>query len=197
MPSSNDNSSRTLKRNANTRAVNMKGTKSRRQVYRDQVQYYTEANYVSQCYRAVWDKANRKHIKGSINIHSLDTSFPSAKKKKCHANRLMKVAIFWDTAPCNPYMSRRFGGTYHFQFQGPKSACSTWLGLSADRGMRPSETSVHIRTTRRYIPEDGNIHNYRCENLKSYINRLMFVACMYRVIIKEMMVYDMLFLRSS
>jgi hypothetical protein len=29
-----------------------------------------------------------------------------------------------------------------------------------------SETSVHIWTTRRYIPEDGNIHNYRSENLK-------------------------------
>jgi hypothetical protein len=25
-----------------------------------------------------------------------------------------------------------------------------------------------IGTTRRYIPEDGNFHNYRCENLKSY-----------------------------
>jgi hypothetical protein len=32
-----------------------------------------------------------------------------------------------------------------------------------------SETSVHVRTTRRYIPEDGDFHNYRCENLKSYI----------------------------
>jgi hypothetical protein len=32
-----------------------------------------------------------------------------------------------------------------------------------------SETSVHIRTTRRYIPEDGNIRNYRWENLKSCI----------------------------
>jgi hypothetical protein len=32
-----------------------------------------------------------------------------------------------------------------------------------------SETSVHIRTTRRDIPEDGNIHNYSCKNLKSYI----------------------------
>jgi hypothetical protein len=31
-----------------------------------------------------------------------------------------------------------------------------------------SETSVHRRTTRSYIPEDGNIHNYRYENLKSY-----------------------------
>jgi hypothetical protein len=51
----------------------------------------------------------------------------------------MNVTIFWDIAPCSPYMKR----------------------LS-------SETSVHIRTTRHYIPDDGNIHNYRCENLKSY-----------------------------
>jgi hypothetical protein len=27
------------------------------------------------------------------------------------------------------------------------------------------ETSVHIRTTRRYIQQEGNIYNYRCENL--------------------------------
>jgi hypothetical protein len=32
-----------------------------------------------------------------------------------------------------------------------------------------SETSVHIRTSRRYVPEDDNIHNYRYENLTSYI----------------------------
>jgi hypothetical protein len=32
-----------------------------------------------------------------------------------------------------------------------------------------SETLVHIRTTWRFIPEDCNIHNYRCENLKSYV----------------------------
>jgi hypothetical protein len=28
--------------------------------------------------------------------------------------------------------------------------------------IRSSETYVYIRTTRRYIQEDGNIHNYRC-----------------------------------
>jgi hypothetical protein len=33
--------------------------------------------------------------------------------------------------------------------------------------IRSSETSVHIRTTRCYIPEDGDIRNYRRENLKS------------------------------
>jgi hypothetical protein len=31
------------------------------------------------------------------------------------------------------------------------------------------ETSIHFQpTTRRYIPEDGTLHNHRCENLKSY-----------------------------
>jgi hypothetical protein len=29
--------------------------------------------------------------------------------------------------------------------------------------IRSSETWVHIRTRRRYIPEDGNINNYCCE----------------------------------
>jgi hypothetical protein len=33
-----------------------------------------------------------------------------------------------------------------------------------------SKTSVESqRTTRRYIPEDGTLHNHGCENLKSYI----------------------------
>jgi hypothetical protein len=34
--------------------------------------------------------------------------------------------------------------------------------------VRSSETCVRIRTTRRYISQDGNIHNYRYENLISY-----------------------------
>jgi hypothetical protein len=52
----------------------------------------------------------------------------------------LKIAVFWDIAAGSPYMNRR-----------------------------SSETSVHIRTTRRYIPEDGNFYNYRSENLKSCI----------------------------
>jgi hypothetical protein len=33
-----------------------------------------------------------------------------------------------------------------------------------------SETSVETqRTTRRHIPEDDNLQNHRCKNLKSYI----------------------------
>jgi hypothetical protein len=30
------------------------------------------------------------------------------------------------------------------------------------------QNSACIRTTRRYIPEGGNIHNYRCGNLESF-----------------------------
>jgi hypothetical protein len=40
---------------------------------------------------------------------------------------------------------------------------------SPPSGGKASETSILIRTKQRHIPEDGNIHNYRCENLKSYI----------------------------
>jgi hypothetical protein len=36
------------------------------------------------------------------------------------------------------------------------------------QAIRSSETSVHIRFIRRHIPEDGNLHSYRRENLKSY-----------------------------
>jgi hypothetical protein len=28
------------------------------------------------------------------------------------------VAIFWNLAPCSPYVNRRFGGTYHLHLQG-------------------------------------------------------------------------------
>jgi hypothetical protein len=38
--------------------------------------------------------------------------------------------------------------------------------------IRSSETSVYIRATWCSLPEDGNIHNYRCENLKSCIEML-------------------------
>jgi hypothetical protein len=34
--------------------------------------------------------------------------------------------------------------------------------------IRSSETSLHIHTTRRYIPEGGYFLNCRCENCKSY-----------------------------
>jgi hypothetical protein len=32
----------------------------------------------------------------------------------------MKIAVFWDVAPCRSCLSRRFGGTYHLHLQGRK-----------------------------------------------------------------------------
>jgi hypothetical protein len=51
--------------------------------------------------------------------------------------------------------------------------CSRWFlarGFSTLKmeAIRSSETSVHIRSTRPQIPEDGILRSYRHENLKSY-----------------------------
>jgi hypothetical protein len=46
---------------------------------------------------------------------------------------------------------------------------SAYLSTLKMNAICSSETSVGTqRTTRRYIPEDGTLHNHRCENLKSY-----------------------------
>jgi hypothetical protein len=61
-------------------------------------------------------------------------------------------------------VNRRFEGTYQLHLQSRTLAeheTSMYQVVCY-------ETSVHIRTTRRYISENGSIHNYRCENLKFY-----------------------------
>jgi hypothetical protein len=63
-------------------------------------------------------------------------------KREWLSAKEQSVAILWDIAPCSLYVNQR-----------------------------SSETSVHIRTTRCYNPEDVNIHNCHCENLKSYIQK--------------------------
>jgi hypothetical protein len=40
--------------------------------------------------------------------------------------------------------------------------------------IRSSETSIHTRSTRRHIPEDGILHSHGRENLKSYISNIKF-----------------------
>jgi hypothetical protein len=81
----------------------------------------------------------------------------------------MKFAIFWDIAPCCPYMIRRIGGKYRLHLQSRKSAeqqtsvragsrvfriflmLVSWFPALKMDAIRSSETSAHIRTTRRYI----------------------------------------------
>jgi hypothetical protein len=54
-------------------------------------------------------------------------------------------------------------------------SCSPYFSTLKMEAIFSSETSVDTpRTTRRYIPEDGTLHNYRCENLKFYT----FVQCL-------------------
>jgi hypothetical protein len=77
-------------------------------------------------------------------------------------------------AACSPYMSLRFGGTYHLHLRGRKLAeqetsdslatCSLWVHAwlifdPETEVIRSSETSAHVRTTRRYIPEDGKFQS--------------------------------------
>jgi hypothetical protein len=49
-------------------------------------------------------------------------------------------------------------------------SCSAYFSTLKMEAICSSETSVDTQlTTRRYIPEDGTLHNHCCENLKSYI----------------------------
>jgi hypothetical protein len=86
----------------------------------------------------------------------------------------MKSIIFWNMTPCSPLsVNRRFGGTCRLNLQGRRNKFSK---KPASKQVPPaleaicsSETSVETqRTTWRYIPEDGTLHNHRCENLRDY-----------------------------
>jgi hypothetical protein len=59
---------------------------------------------------------------------------------------------------------------YPNRLQPPAHAGSSLADLSTlkMKAIPSSETSVHIRSTRRHIPEDGILHSDLHENLKSY-----------------------------
>jgi hypothetical protein len=74
----------------------------------------------------------------------------------------MKNAVFWDMAPCSPFVNRRFGGTYrlHLQSEPPAHAGTSLADFSTLKmeTIRSSESSVHQRITWRHIPEHGILH---------------------------------------
>jgi hypothetical protein len=75
----------------------------------------------------------------------------------------MKNATFLDVAPRRSCANRRFGGTYRLHLQGRKiherrTSENRWLADFYTLQMEmihSSETSVHIRSSRRHIQEDG------------------------------------------
>jgi hypothetical protein len=75
-------------------------------------------------------------------------------KRHVTASQLLNMAVFWVVASCNLVeFYQRFRGTCYLMME----AAST------------SETSVNFyQTTRRYNPEDSDLHTRRRENLKFY-----------------------------
>jgi hypothetical protein len=82
--------------------------------------------------------------------------------------QVVDVATFWDIWPCSPYVNRRLRETYHLHLWKQISVEQEISVQQVAKQNSSSETSVHIRTTRLYIPKESSIHIYRCENLKSY-----------------------------
>jgi hypothetical protein len=77
---------------------------------------------------------------------------------------VLKNAVFWDVLPCRSCVNRR---------QPPGHSDVSLAGFSTLKmeAIRSSETSVHTRSTRSHILEDGNLHSHSRENLKFYIIR--------------------------
>jgi hypothetical protein len=91
------------------------------------------------------------------------------------SSEISKSAVFWDVALCRSCVKQRLGGTYCLHLQGRKlrergTGVSKWLQPPAHAGssladfstltteaIRSSKTSVHTRSTRRHIPEDGTL----------------------------------------
>jgi hypothetical protein len=92
----------------------------------------------------------------------------------------LKSTIFREITPCSLFsVNQSFGGTYLLHLQC--HLLSRWFlaqlifSTLKMEAICSSETSVDTpQNTRRYIPEDGSLHNHRCEDLKSDV--LLFLT---------------------
>jgi hypothetical protein len=80
--------------------------------------------------------------------------------------RQVKSSLLWRQEPSLCMLP----GRKILSLQPPANAGSLLADFSTLKmeAIRSAETSVHTRSTRRHIPEDGILHSHRCENLKSY-----------------------------
>jgi hypothetical protein len=74
-------------------------------------------------------------------------------------NYILKSAVFWDVVPCGSCNNRCFGGTRRLYLRSSLADFST---------LKMEATSVTTKPTCRHTPEDGILHNDRCNYLKSY-----------------------------
>jgi hypothetical protein len=81
----------------------------------------------------------------------------------------MKNAFFLDVKPCGSCKNGRVRGTYPLLFTANIVLSSLILVTLMMQVMHSSVALVFTRAARHNITEDGIIHNYLCENLKSYI----------------------------
>jgi hypothetical protein len=84
---------------------------------------------------------------------------------------ISKNVVFWDVAPCFYCKRRLFSGTYRERI-GEIVIVNVvpslpFLVIMMMEAIWSFEMSVLARTTRRNIPEDGILHSYPRENLKS------------------------------
>jgi hypothetical protein len=104
----------------------------------------------------------------------------------------MKNAVLWDVAPCRYCVNRRFGKTYCLHLLGRKirgrgTSLSRWLQTAtADfstqkmEAICSSETSVHTRSTRHHIPEDGMLLLSDASRPDTYLQFICrYSACIY------------------
>jgi hypothetical protein len=116
----------------------------------------------SACYRCCHEldgSLPTEHLQtGLYRVTDISTSLSS----KFRTKYFIKNAV-WNVAPCRSCVNRRFRGTYRFHLQIIKihergNNVSRWQPAAS------SKTSVHTRSTRRNIPEDGILHSHRWEN---------------------------------
>jgi hypothetical protein len=106
---------------------------------------------------------------------------------------LFFYCVFWDIIPCSPLkVNRRFGIICQFHLQGRRiSHARNWresrwqaaqfshLAYTSTLKMEAtysSETSVDFQGLHSIISQKIELHNYRCENFKSYI---LMLPCIY------------------
>jgi hypothetical protein len=115
--------------------------------------------YVSMCHEKVQKPATRHRF---------------ARVSCPQANAKAKSSIFLETTSCSPLkFNRCFGGTGNLHIHGRRISQEINQHEAGSKQMQictcSTETSNDFQwITRCYIPEDRTLHNYRCDNLKSY-----------------------------